>query len=104
MKKGICKNILYSNAIQLIKNNEVKVIDVRDNYEIKNNTVLPKSINIPLNDLSRRIKYVALDKTQPILVYCATGSRSIYACQILADCGYLKVYNLQGGINGINKS
>ena len=31
MKKGVCKNILYSNAIQLIKNNEVKVIDVRDN-------------------------------------------------------------------------
>lgn len=97
MRKGVCKNILYDNAIKLINNNEVIVIDVRESKEIKNNS-LPGSINIPLKELNKRIKLVVPNKNQSILVYCATGSRSIYACQILADYGYNKVFNLQGGI------
>lgn len=97
MRKGVCKNLLYDNAMQLIRNNDVKIIDVRDYNEVKNYS-LPGSINIPLNDLDKQIKRFLPYKDQPILVYCATGSRSIYACQILADYGYSKVYNLQGGI------
>ena len=97
MRKGVCKNILYDNAMQLIKNNDVKIIDVREADEI-NNDSLPGSINIPLNDLNKQINKVVPYKNQTILVYCATGSRSIYACQILADYGYNKVYILQGGV------
>jgi len=33
-----------------------------------------------------------------ILVYCKGGSRSAPACQILADHGFTKVYNMEGGI------
>lgn len=98
MRRGVCKNILYNNAMQLIKNNNVKIIDVRDMNEIDDKK-LPNSVNIPVNQLAEEIKDVVPDKNQPILVYCSTGSRSIFACQILADYGYNKVYNLYGGIH-----
>lgn len=98
MKKGVCKNILYDNAINLIKNNEVVIIDVREKNEDKTKS-LPGSINIPNNEFVNRIKLIVPNKNQPILVYCSSGSRSIFACQILADLGYNKVYNLQGGLH-----
>lgn len=98
MRRGVCKNILYQNAIELIKNNKVVVVDVRDLDEIKNN-ILKGSINIPLNDLVSKINKVVPDKNQPILVYCSSGSRSIFACQILANEGYNQIYNLYGGLN-----
>jgi len=98
MRRGVCKNILYNHALELIKNNRVIVIDLREPNEIQNKR-LPGSINIPVNNISEEIKKIAPDKNQPILVYCATGSRSIFACQLLADYGYNKVYNLQGGLH-----
>lgn len=98
MRRGVCKNILYNSAMQLIKNNNVTVIDLRESHEITGKT-LPNSVNIPVNLLTTKIKDVVPDKNQPILVYCSTGSRSIFACQILADYGYNRVYNLYGGLH-----
>lgn len=98
MRRGVCKNILYDHAISLIEKNHVVVIDVREPNEIKNKE-FPNSINIPINNISEKIQEIVPDKEQPILVYCSSGSRSIFACQILADYGYNKVYNLQGGLH-----
>lgn len=99
MRKGVCKNILYSNALDMISKGNVTVIDVREEKElISNNKIIPGSINIPVNDLTSKIKDVVPDMNKPIIVYCSSGSRSIFACQILSDFGYNKVYNLYGGI------
>ena len=97
MKRGVCKNILYSNAMQLIKSNAIRIIDVREKDELKGNGI-NGSINIPISELSSKIRNIEPNRDKPILVYCSTGSRSIFACQILAGLGYSKVYNLQGGI------
>ena len=35
---------------------------------------------------------------QPIVVYCRSGVRSAKAVQHLLDAGYLKVFNLEGGL------
>ena len=43
-----------------------------------------------------RIKY--LDKTKPLLVYCASGMRSGAAAKWLLDNGFLDVQNLKGGL------
>ena len=98
MKRGVCKNILFNHAMKLIKDKKVIVIDVREKNESSCNQTLEGSINIPISELVKRIREVVPNREQPILVYCATGSRSIFACQILADFGYTMVYNLQGGI------
>jgi rhodanese-related sulfurtransferase/glutaredoxin len=45
-----------------------------------------------------RIKY--LDKSKPLLVYCASGVRSGNAAQYLVSAGFKNVQNLKGGLNG----
>lgn len=45
---------------------------------------------------TERIKY--LDKTNPILVYCASGIRSEQASKWLLDNGFKEVHHLKGGL------
>ena len=97
MKRGVCKNVLFDHAMKLIDENKVIVIDVREKEE-RNDNVLEGSIHIPISELVKSIREIVPNRNQAILVYCATGSRSIFACHILVDFGYTKVYNLQGGI------
>ena len=40
-----------------------------------------------------------LDKTRPVLVYCASGRRSAEAREFLIEQGFNDVVDLQGGIN-----
>lgn len=40
-----------------------------------------------------------LDKSKPILVYCASGVRSGYAAEYLVGLGYKEVLNMQGGLS-----
>jgi rhodanese-related sulfurtransferase len=40
-----------------------------------------------------------LDKSKPVMVYCAAGGRSGQAAAYLSDQGFREVYDLKGGIN-----
>ncbi|MDT8442238.1 MAG: rhodanese-like domain-containing protein [Desulfuromonadales bacterium] len=51
---------------------------------------------IPIDQLERRLAEIPRD--QPILVYCAVGSRSSQVVNFLARRGYPEVYNMAGGI------
>lgn len=48
------------------------------------------------DQFAERIKY--LDKSKPILVYCASGVRSASAAKWLMDNGFKDVQNLKGGL------
>lgn len=39
-----------------------------------------------------------LDKSKPVFVYCASGIRSNAAAKVLSELGFIKVYDLQGGL------
>lgn len=39
-----------------------------------------------------------LPKGKAYYLYCRSGNRSGHACDIMADLGFEKVYNLAGGI------
>ncbi|NDC42669.1 MAG: rhodanese-like domain-containing protein [Chitinophagia bacterium] len=41
----------------------------------------------------------ALDKNQPVFIYCKSGGRSGKALQQMTDMGFKEVYNLDGGIS-----
>ncbi|WP_269851863.1 rhodanese-like domain-containing protein [Methanosarcina horonobensis] len=48
-----------------------------------------------------RIEWVNYQKNKDmkVLVYCKAGNRGAAASQLIADAGYKRVYNVQGGIN-----
>lgn len=57
------------------------IIDVRTEKEATEKKLFPTAINIPVNQLTARIKEIPTDK--PIVVHCASGYRSALGSSIL---------------------
>jgi rhodanese-related sulfurtransferase len=73
----------------------VFLLDVRTPAEFRE-AHLEGARLIPIDQLSRRLAEIPRD--QRVLVYCAVGSRSAQAFNLLVRRGYPEVYNLDGGI------
>ncbi len=84
----------------MIDRQEVYILDVRTKEEYAaghiNGSTLLAVQDIPKQELVEKLKEIPKDKK--ILVYCRTGSRSAQASRILAENGFARVYNMQGGI------
>ena len=72
------------------------VLDVREPWECEI-ARLPGSINIPLDELPRRLQ--ELDAHATTIVMCKVGGRSRRAAQFLAGAGFDQAVNLAGGID-----
>ncbi len=70
-------------------------LDVRQPKEYERGHI-PGAVLIPLKELGGRLQ--ELDRSRPIVVYCASGVRSSAAARILKGAGFEKVYNLKGGM------
>lgn len=71
-----------------------KIVDVRTMEEFEDEHY-PNAVCIPVNELQARMSELG-DRTTPIVVYCASGSRSGYAARVLSMAGYKKVVNAGG--------
>ena len=73
------------------------LLDVRQpgEYEAEH---IPGAKLIPLPGLKEGLPQ--MDKQKPLIVYCASGGRSLAAAQLLSGLGFNEIYNLQGGIKG----
>src|SRR5512133_2469504 len=69
------------------------VVDVRSEAEFRGGGY-PRAINVPLQALSGRLQRIPKDR--PVVVYCASGSRSAMAARILRKAGYADVSNAGG--------
>ena len=76
------------------------LLDVRTSAERKSNSI-PRSIHIPVQELSARMKELEKYRSREIICYCASGSRSVSAALKLKKAGF-KVGNLRGGIGTWN--
>jgi phage shock protein E len=75
------------------------LLDVRSVAEY-NGSNIPGSINIPIQTLSNHI--AKLDKSKPVIAYCAHGGRSTVAAMKLKGQGF-KVIDA-GGIRTVKKA
>jgi rhodanese-related sulfurtransferase len=67
------------------------LIDVRSLAEFSSGNA-PGSVNIPLNELSHRLNEIT--RPTPVVVGCASGTRSGMAKMILKKNGFKQVYNV----------
>jgi molybdopterin/thiamine biosynthesis adenylyltransferase/rhodanese-related sulfurtransferase len=73
------------------------VIDVRQDEEWATGHI-PGARHVPKSHLESRIEGAAPDKTQPVLLYCASGQRSAWAARtLIEDLGYEHVESMTGG-------
>ena len=80
----------------------IQVIDVRTPAEF-NSGHIEHAKNININDAQFEAQIAALDKSKPVLVYCAVGGRSARAANLIKSQGFPAVYDLDGGIGAWNK-
>ena len=74
----------------------VNVLDVREPDEFEQGA-LAGAIHIPRGHLEAQIETRIVDKSAPVVVYCAGGVRSAFATKTLQDLGYTNVVSMAGG-------
>ncbi len=80
-----------------IRNGAV-LVDVREAEEFAAGHI-PGARHVPRGYLESRIEGTAPDRSQHLILYCASGSRSAYAARtLIEDLGYQRVESMRGGI------
>src|SRR5689334_21008796 len=74
------------------------MLDVRERDEYEQGFI-PGAVHIPRGNLETRIEANVPDRSTPVIVYCASGSRSAYAAKTLGELGYTDVVSLAGGFS-----
>ena len=79
-----------------------QLLDVRTPSEYQSGH-LPKATLMDFREDGFEEKVAQLDKDKPVMLYCAGGGRSHAAAAMLAQLGFWKVYELEGGMkNWVN--
>ena len=75
-----------------------RILDVREPDEYHQGA-LPGAVHVPRGQLEFSIEGRLPDKSAPIAVYCAGGTRSAFAAKTLQELGYSDVVSVIGGFN-----
>lgn len=75
------------------------LVDVREHFE-RRIADLPEhgQVRIPTGEFLSRVGEI--DSGSEVVLYCRSGSRSMWAARLLASRGYDNVLNLKGGVLG----
>lgn len=76
------------------------VVDVRTAQEFAGGH-LENAHNIPLSDVATG--FAAIDKDQPMVLYCRSGNRSAQAMEALREQGFTHLYN-GGGLDEMQQT
>lgn len=91
-------NLVTAEEMQAIMEMEdVHLVDVRSAKE-RENGFIKSSQNIDFNSPTFEADIEKLDKSKPVILYCRSGRRSAECAEILIDAGFVKVYDLKGGM------
>lgn len=96
--KGAVQLVTPEEMLELQNDKSVQVVDVRTSKE-HTLEAIPNSQNIDFNSPTFDDEVSRLDKNRPVLLYCKTGRRSAECAKKLENAGFVKIYELQGGIS-----
>jgi rhodanese-related sulfurtransferase len=90
----------------LLANRDFTVLDVRSQGEVDDTSSseslnighIKNSMHIDIKELPQRWKELLAYKDKPLFIYCSHSQRSRRASRLLADSGFTKVYNINGGL------
>jgi rhodanese-related sulfurtransferase len=90
----------------LMANQGYTVLDVRSQGEVDDSSTseslnighIKGSVHIDIRQLPQRWKELLAYKDKPLFIYCSHSQRSRRASRLLADSGFTKIYNINGGL------
>lgn len=81
----------------LLEFEDMQIVDVRTPEEYITGFIdTAQNIDFKSPTFDEDIK--KLDKTKPVILYCKSGGRSAKCSEKLKDAGFVKIYDLEGGI------
>ncbi|MBL9159801.1 MAG: rhodanese-like domain-containing protein [Verrucomicrobiales bacterium] len=93
----VCVNLNGGEAARYLREHpETQVLDVRSEGEHAGGA-LPGAVNVSLGDAAFEEKVGVLDRSRPVLVYCAGGFRSRKAVEKLKTMGFENIQHLHRG-------
>jgi rhodanese-related sulfurtransferase len=84
-------------AVTKMNSADTVIVDVREPHEYVKGHI-ENSKNIPLDKVSAQLGTLDKHKSQPVIIVCQTGTRSIPACKTLIKAGFEHVFNITGGM------
>ncbi len=95
--KGETKIVSPEEMQTLLQLDNVQLVDVRTPKEFKEGYIdNAQNIDFFSSTFNEDIK--KLNKKQPVLIYCRSGGRSAKFAKKLIEAGFVKVYDLDGGM------
>lgn len=84
---------------RLEREHPLVLVDVREPHEA-DIADLPEvgQLRIPVDEFQQRVDEI--DPDSPVILYCRSGARSMWAARHLTDRGFEQVWNLKGGVLG----
>ena len=92
------KAIDIDEARKMLDKPGTVLVDVREPDEWRQGHI-PQAIAISRGFLELRVEEKIPDHKTPVIVQCASGTRSLLAARTLRELGYENLYNLTGGFN-----
>src|SRR5579885_9167 len=92
------KQVDIDEARRMMEKPGTVLIDVREPDEWRQGHIA-NAIGISRGFLELRIEEKVPDRKTPIIVQCASGTRSLLAARTLHELGYENIFNLKGGFN-----
>jgi sulfur-carrier protein adenylyltransferase/sulfurtransferase len=92
------KSVDIDEARRMLEKPGTVLLDVRESDEWRQGHI-PQAVGIPRGFLELRVEEKVPDHKAPVIVQCASGTRSLLASRSLREMGYENVYNLTGGFN-----
>lgn len=74
----------------------VTLVDVRDPHEV-NVCKIPGAVCVSRGNLESKIE-AQVPRDAHVVIYCASGNRSVFATETLTQMGYANVASMAGGI------
>ena len=84
-------------AVQMINREKAQVIDVCSAEEFAAGHLIGAR-HVPLDQLEQQLASVAKNKSQPLILVCASGLRSKRAVAVAKKLGYEQAHSLTGGL------
>jgi sulfur-carrier protein adenylyltransferase/sulfurtransferase len=94
--KSEIEEVDVSRASELRETDSPVFVDVRERSEWDEGHV-PGAVHVPKSHLESRIEQAVPDRDATVVVYCASGSRSVFAARTLEELGYEHVASMSGG-------
>lgn len=103
-KKTITHQILQPQQLCSINSSNTIFLDVRTPEEFNGTApekfgAIKNAINIPVQELQKRMHELEAYKNKPIIVYCSHSHRSPRASYMLTQAGFTNITNMSGGMS-----